>query len=223
VNLALVDNELGRAGRVRADYRDPNNAGVSALFHRDLRFANSRAPLGPASTGTREETASRSAPLTPRMRAPESRSGARLLRTTRRRAGRNVSCWRVCGRGAYRTSCGPSGDAGNNPCSRQAVVLVREALRVWRPRDRGSRHRRRLDAGWRRWRARRRCRARRMTGSSGAGGIGPRRCCARSVDARRSRCGGHRETLGDDLVDLGGGGFEFGHAPLDLLSLRACG
>ena len=31
------------------------------------------------------------------------------------------------------------------------------------------------------------------------------------------------ETLGDDLVDLGGGGFEFGHAPLDLLSLTACG
>jgi hypothetical protein len=61
-----------------------------------------------------------------------------------------------------------------------------------------------------------------MTGSSGAGGIGPRRCCARSVDAG-DRAAEVTETLGDDLGDLGGGGFEFGHAPLDLLSLSAWG
>jgi hypothetical protein len=125
-------------------------------------------------------------------RSSRSRGDSPLLRTTRRRTGRDVSSWTVCGRRACRTSCGPRGDVGNNPCSRQAVVLVREALRAWRPRDPPSRHRRRRDAGWRRWRARPRRRARRMTGSSGAGGIGPRRCCARSVDARRSRCGGHR-------------------------------
>jgi hypothetical protein len=32
MNLPRVGNELERGGRVRADYRDPNDAGVSALF-----------------------------------------------------------------------------------------------------------------------------------------------------------------------------------------------
>ena len=39
-------------------------------------------------------------------------------------AGRGVSSWRVCGRRACRTSCGPRGDAGNNPCSRQGDRVV---------------------------------------------------------------------------------------------------
>jgi hypothetical protein len=42
----------------------------------------------------------------------------------RRRAGRAVSSRAVCGRRAYRTSCGPRCDAGNNPCSRQADEVV---------------------------------------------------------------------------------------------------
>jgi hypothetical protein len=51
--------------------------------------ARSRVPRRPASTGTPKDGASRSArPLTPRMRAPDSRSGARPLRTTGRRPGR---------------------------------------------------------------------------------------------------------------------------------------
>jgi hypothetical protein len=44
--------------------------------------------------------------------------------TMRRRAGRDVSSWRVCGRRACRTSCGPRGAAGNNPCSRQGDPVV---------------------------------------------------------------------------------------------------
>jgi hypothetical protein len=44
-------------------------------------------------------------------------------------AGRGVASWRVCGRPACRTSCGPRGDAGNNPCSRQAHVVVAVADR----------------------------------------------------------------------------------------------
>jgi hypothetical protein len=39
-------------------------------------------------------------------------------------AGRGVSSWRVCRRRACRTSCGPRGDAGNNPCSRQGHQVV---------------------------------------------------------------------------------------------------
>ena len=39
MNLRRVGDELGRSGRLRAHYRDPNDAGVSALSHRDLRIA----------------------------------------------------------------------------------------------------------------------------------------------------------------------------------------
>ena len=43
MNLPRVGDELERGGRVRAHYRDPNDASVSALFHRDPRFARTRA------------------------------------------------------------------------------------------------------------------------------------------------------------------------------------
>jgi hypothetical protein len=39
MNLPRVGDELERGGGVRAHYRDPNDAGVSELFHRDPRFA----------------------------------------------------------------------------------------------------------------------------------------------------------------------------------------
>jgi hypothetical protein len=73
------------------------------------------------------------------MGAPEYRSGAHLLRTTRqrltqrppnacplRRAGMSVgSCSpTVCGRRACRSSRGPCSDAGNNPCRRQGDRVV---------------------------------------------------------------------------------------------------
>ena len=79
------------------------------------------------------------APAYAQMGAPESQSGAHLLRTTRqrltqhppdacplRRAGMSVEpcSSTVCGRRACRSSRGPCGDAGNNPCRRQADEVV---------------------------------------------------------------------------------------------------
>jgi hypothetical protein len=61
----------------------------------------------------------------PRVQKRASQSGSRHARCGRRGgAGRGVSSWRVCGRRACRTSCGPCGDAGNDPCSRQGDRVV---------------------------------------------------------------------------------------------------
>jgi hypothetical protein len=49
---------------------------------------------------------------------------SRLEGTTRRRAGRDVSSSRVCGRQACRTSHGPPSDPRDNPCRRQGHVVV---------------------------------------------------------------------------------------------------
>jgi hypothetical protein len=48
----------------------------------------------------------------------------RLPATTSRRVGRAFSSSTVCGRRACRSSRGPCGDAGNNPCRRQADQVV---------------------------------------------------------------------------------------------------
>ena len=48
----------------------------------------------------------------------------RLPATTSRRVGRAYASSTVSGRRACRTSCGPSSDAGNNPCSRQGDRVV---------------------------------------------------------------------------------------------------
>jgi hypothetical protein len=82
------------------------------------------------------------APAYAQMGAPEYRSGAHLLRTTRqrltqrppnacplRRAGMSVEpcSSTVCGRRACRSSRGPCGDAGNNPCRRHGDQVVAPA------------------------------------------------------------------------------------------------
>jgi hypothetical protein len=66
-------------------------------------------------------------PLQSEERASRDHPGRRPDWTTRRRAGRDVSSWTVCGRRACRTSRGPPGNARNNPCRRQAVQLSRAA------------------------------------------------------------------------------------------------
>jgi hypothetical protein len=48
----------------------------------------------------------------------------RLFATTSRRASRAFASSTVCRRRACRASCGPRGDAGNNPCRRQGDVVV---------------------------------------------------------------------------------------------------
>jgi hypothetical protein len=53
----------------------------------------------------------------------------RLLAMTSRRVSRAFSSSTACGRRACRASCGPCGDAGNNPCRRQAVQLPQPARR----------------------------------------------------------------------------------------------
>jgi hypothetical protein len=52
----------------------------------------------------------------------------RLLATTSGRAGRAFFSSTVCGRRACRSSRGPCADAGNNPCRRQADVVVVASL-----------------------------------------------------------------------------------------------
>ena len=53
----------------------------------------------------------------------------RLFATTTRRVCRGLSSSAVCGRRACRRSRGPCGDAGNNPCRRQADQVVAPARR----------------------------------------------------------------------------------------------
>jgi hypothetical protein len=48
----------------------------------------------------------------------------RLFATTSRRVGRAFACSTVCGRRACRSSRGPCGDAGDNPCRRQGDQVV---------------------------------------------------------------------------------------------------
>ena len=65
----------------------------------------------------------------------------RLFATTCRRVGRDFASSRVCGRRARRSSRGPRGDAGNNPCSRQGdrVVALTTACRALAEDDRRRR------------------------------------------------------------------------------------
>ena len=96
--------------------------------------ASTRTPaFAPRSESGRAERATcsarkaeRHAPLSPHCGQPMVRSW-RACCGRRGGAGRGVSSWRVCGRRACRTSCGPRGDAGNNPCSRQGDRVVAPA------------------------------------------------------------------------------------------------
>jgi hypothetical protein len=79
----------------------------------------------------------------------------RLLATTSRRVGRAFSSSTVCGRRACRSSRGPCGVAGNNPCRRQGdqvVAPTSPACRVLATHDR--RRRARGAVLWRRCQAR---------------------------------------------------------------------
>jgi hypothetical protein len=122
----------GRAGPAPAHQED-----VAAIKRRHLRRSRrrTRAPLGsPALTLRRacrpdgERPALRGKQGATRRFRPIAGSpwfgrGAPAADDEEAR-GRGVSSWRVCRRRACRTSCGPRGDAGNNPCSRQGDQVV---------------------------------------------------------------------------------------------------
>jgi hypothetical protein len=78
MNLPTVGDELGHGSRVRAHWRVPNDAGVSALFHRDPRFAKTgpRTQRGCQPAGASPRTAG--SPTPPR--APESLAPLAFLR-----------------------------------------------------------------------------------------------------------------------------------------------
>ena len=78
---------------------------------------------------TRERPrAGRGAPAPDDTRASGPAPARRLLATTSGRAGRAFFSSTVCGRRACRSSRGPCGDAGNNPCRRQGHVVVAGSL-----------------------------------------------------------------------------------------------
>jgi hypothetical protein len=66
----------------------------------------------------------RSAPAADDTRASDPAPAKRLPATTSRYVGRAFSSSTVCGRRACRSSRGPCGDAGNNPCRRQGDQVV---------------------------------------------------------------------------------------------------
>jgi hypothetical protein len=133
--LLPSDDEQGRDSRSRHVRHSPRQRRDSLVLLSNRDRASRHA--GQATRFARKQGATRAlrpsasarvsvgrAPDPDDTRASGPAPARRLFATTSRRVGRAFSSSTVSGRRACRSSRGPCGDAGNNPCRRQADQVV---------------------------------------------------------------------------------------------------